>query len=145
MILAGFAGIVGVLTTNEVRNQFESQTAANAQHLQNALKGRLGIDPATGEPVCGDYATAEAQIRIYDLGDGQLVCDQDSDVDDPAHAGQKPQGPTFPPPTGPRTVNELGYRVVIRTLSAKPIGQFALLYARPYSDIDHELGKIRIS
>jgi two-component system OmpR family sensor kinase len=133
VILAGFAAIVGVLTTREVRNQFQAQTSSYANRLQNVLKNRLVIDSTTGEPVCGAlYAAAEAEVRIYDLGDGQIVCGADT------------QGPAFPPPTGNETVTELGYRVVVRIVSAKPLGQFALLYARPYSAIDHELAKIEI-
>ena len=144
VILASFAAIVGVLTTREVRNQFQSQTSSFAAHLDNQLKNRLTIDPATGEPDCGDYySSAEAQIRIYDLGDGQLVCDGDVDVAQHTKLADL-AGPAFPPPAGAETITELGYRVVVKTLSAKPVGQFALLYARPYSDIDHELAKIRI-
>ena len=62
-----FAGIVGVLTTNEVRNQFESQTATNAQHLQNALKGKLTHLTAHEPGVAGRIVVKAISSVGYDL------------------------------------------------------------------------------
>jgi two-component system OmpR family sensor kinase len=145
VILAGFAVVVGVLTTRQVRRQFETQVGGDATRLQHQLS-RLQLDPRTGEPICRDYATAEALFRIYDLGDGRIVCSQDSEVPQHAkgHKAQPPPGPNFAPPEEPGTYVELGYRVVVKPLQTQPIGNFVLLYAKPYSDIDHTLAEIQI-
>ncbi|HWF53829.1 MAG TPA: HAMP domain-containing sensor histidine kinase [Solirubrobacteraceae bacterium] len=145
MILAGFAAIVGVVTTRQVRGEFYNQVNAEATALKSRLGG-LRVGP-TGGLNCDDvlqlddYASSEdAQIRIYDLGDGRLACAQGQTLSKTSPA----PSPSFPPPANTGVFDELGYRVNVQTIRVKPAGDFALLYARPYSDTDHTLAKVRV-
>jgi two-component system, OmpR family, sensor kinase len=147
VILAGFAAIVGVLTSRQVRGQFNDEVSSAAQQLQRQL-GHLHVSPKTFTLDCdrkvhlSDYASAEhAQIRIFDIDDGALACTQDQVL---AKGARVPQvTPNFPAPTSFGTFTEFGYRVDVRPLQVEPEGDFALLYARPYSDVDHTLAKVR--
>ncbi len=148
VILAGFAAIVGVLTTRQVRGQFNNEVGSAAQQLQRQL-GSMHLRPPSFSLDCdrtvhlSDYGSAEhAQIRIFDIGDGALACTNDLKVI--AKGTKVPQvRPSFPAPTATGTFNELGYRVNVLHLRVEPAGDFALLYARPYSDVDHTLAKVR--
>jgi signal transduction histidine kinase len=147
VILAGFAAIVGVLTSRQVRGQFNDEVSSATAQLQRQL-GHLHTNPKSFTLDCdrrvhlSDFASAEhAQIRIFDLSDGQLACTQDQVL---AKGARVPQVfPNFPPPTGYGTFTELGYRVDVRPLQVEPEGDFALVYARPLSDVDHTLAKVR--
>src|SRR5947208_14813753 len=70
VILAGFAAIVGVLTTRQVRGQFNEEVRAAVDQLASRLDLKW---IAPGELDCNkkislsDYVSAEhAQIRIFD-------------------------------------------------------------------------------
>lgn len=147
VILAGFAAIVGVLTTRQVRGQFndEVQTAADQlyQELNHKLEFvglRLNCDRTTVH--LSDYASAEqAQIRIFDQG--EQLCSQNE---------LRAKGAKAPPattlfrdaPADPRrTFTQDGYLATVRTLAAKPGGELTLLYARPLSDVEHTLSRVR--
>jgi signal transduction histidine kinase len=148
VILAGFAAIVGVLTTRQVRGQFDAEVSSAADQLEGEL--RLTFDPGTLKPDCNrsvtlrDYASAEhAQIRIFDLDSGDLLCTQDQVV---TRGTQVPSSvrPTFPMPRRPGTYARFGYRVVAREVSAEPLGDLMLLYGRPLSDTDHTIANVRL-
>jgi two-component system, OmpR family, sensor kinase len=147
VILAGFAAIVGVLTTRQVRGQFNDEVSSAADQLQQEL--RLSWNSTTGSLNCNqtvrlsDYASAEhAQIRIYDVGNGGLLCTQDDVI---ARGTKLPQvAPGFPMPRRTGTFAELGYRAVAREVGVKPSGEVMLLYARPLSDVDHTLARVRV-
>jgi two-component system OmpR family sensor kinase len=144
VILAGFASIVGVLTTRQVRGQFDAEVSSAADNLEGELS--LRFEQNTLQPSCnrtvrlGDYASAEhAQIRIFDIGTGDLLCWQDRGTKVPTSVR-----PSFPMPRRPGTYAKLGYRVVAREVTAEPIGNLMLLYARPLSDTDHTIGRVRL-
>ncbi len=146
VILAGFAAIVGVLTTRQVRTQFNNEVDSAATQLQQEL--HLQLNPSTLLLDCNktvhlaDYATPEhAQIRVYDLGSGEVLCNQSqvlAGANRPTAAG-----PNFSLPLRTGTFTELGYRAVVRRLRIEPEGDYVLLYARPLSDVDHTLSKVR--
>ena len=144
VILAGFAAIVGVLTTRQVRGQFNDQVRSAADQLGRQL--HPAWDRITHALQCNqtvrlsDYASAEhAQIRIFD-DDGTVLCTQDEVV-----AGSKVAsvGPVFALPRGNSTFQEQSYRVEAREIGFKPAGEGWLLYARPLSDVDHTLARVR--
>jgi two-component system, OmpR family, sensor kinase len=146
VILLGFAAIVGVLTSRQVRGQFNDEVSSAAQKLQRQL-GHLRVSRATGALECNnavhlsDYASAEhAQIRIFDIGTGAVACTQT----DLAHDLGAASTPAFPAPRRTGTYNELGYRVDVRSIRVDPAGDFVLLYGRPYSDVDHTLARVRV-
>ena len=146
VLLAGFAGIVGVLTSRQVRGQFDDEVRSAVDQLQSRLHLKF-VGP--GELNCNkkislsDYASTErAQIRIFDAGSGDLLCTQ-SAIRIKGTTATLPT-PNFPTPTGAGTFQELGYRVVVRELRVRPSGSLILLYARPLSDLDHTVARVRV-
>jgi signal transduction histidine kinase len=149
VILAGFAVIVGILTTNQLRSQFNDQVHGAADQLRTELaplkwlpNGELGCDKTVS---LSDYVTAEhAQIRIYD-DTGTLLCTQ-TEV---RIKGAKPPtaAPEFSPPNRPGVSQELGYRIVVpHELAVLPrgTGEVWLMYAVPLSDLDHTLARVQL-
>jgi two-component system, OmpR family, sensor kinase len=146
VILACFAAIVGVLTTRQVRGEFNDEVRTAMDQLSRQLQlhwlGGTGLLESCSKTVrLSDYASAEhAQIRIYDAYGG-FLCDQ-------SHVKIKgvkalPVAPVFPAPNGPGTYQELGYRVEVRSINVQPSGHALVLYARPLSDIDHTLARVQ--
>jgi signal transduction histidine kinase len=146
VILACFAAIVGVLTTRQVRGEFNDEVRSAMDQLQRQLHlhwiGQTGLLDCNSTVHLSDYASAEhAQLRIYDDA-GDLLCTQTQ----VKIKGTKtlPAEPDFPAPTDPGTFQELGYRVVVRSIAVKPIRHARVLYARPLSDLDHTLHRVRV-
>jgi two-component system, OmpR family, sensor kinase len=147
VILASFAVIVGVLTTGQVRGQFNDEVRSAADQLQQELNRKLTykdglLTNCFREVRLSDYARAEhAQIRIFDPGAGDVLCTQDKIK----IKGTKslPATPQFPLPLGAGTAREFGYRVEVRNLNLERSGQIWLLYARPLSDVDHTLARVQ--
>jgi two-component system, OmpR family, sensor kinase len=147
VILAGFAAIVGVLTTRQVRGQFNDEVRSASEQLHNQLNGKLhyvnGLLAGCNQNVhLIDFASAEhAQIRVFDQG-GVLTCTQDQVKIKGAKAPLAPSVLTsVPQQTGTFTAE--GYRVDVRALDVQPIGSALLLYARPLSDVDHTLARVQ--
>jgi signal transduction histidine kinase len=150
VILAAFAVMVGWLTTNQLRGQFDDQVHAAADQLRQSLTPLRWLP--NGSPGCTknvsltDYvATEHAQIRIYNMTGGPPICTQDQ----VRIRGQKPpsERPQFQPPDHPGVFRELGYRVVVpRPLPTSPrgTGHVWLLYAVPLSDLDHTLARVNL-
>jgi signal transduction histidine kinase len=145
VILACFAAIVGVLTTRQVRGEFNDEVRSATDQLQHQLHlhwiSDTGLLDCNSTIHLNDYVSAEhAQIRIYDEN-GILLCTQDKIKIKGAKT--LPAVPNFPPPTESGTYDELGYRVEVRTIGVQPHRQATLLYARPLSDIDHTLARVQ--
>jgi len=103
VILAAFAVLVGVLTTRQVRDQFNDQAAVAAAQLRNELKLRFlpnGALTCNTSVSLSDYVTAErAQIRIFDRETGDVLCTQDT---------IRIKGTKTPPPTPASRVARAG-------------------------------------
>jgi two-component system OmpR family sensor kinase len=162
VILAGFAAIVDVKTTAYVRGNFDNAVTASANALNSKLK--LSWDSATSTLECSspsfhlsDFASADsAQIRIFDLVSGGLLCTQDYVL--PLGADTHRITPALRMPKHQGTFTELGYRVVAQDVSftvrayrvvgkthkAEQVGHARVLYARPLSQINHTLGRVRL-
>jgi len=149
VILAAFATIVDVKTTTYVRGDFDNDVASSAARLRSEL--RLRWDSSTRSLDCtsspgvhlGDYASADgAEIRIFDVATAGLLCTQHDVV---SLGGRGPVvTPAFKMPKRQGTFDELGYRVVAKAVKVKPDGQAMLLYARPLSQVNHELARVRL-
>ena len=147
VILAGFATMVGVLTTRQVRGQFNDEVRSavvgleGRLHLKWIAASKLNCDKQS----LSDYVSAEyAQVRIFD-DTGTLMCTQsESKAKLKGAGGYSSATPTFPAPVSTGTFQELGYRVVVRELGLQPSGEVWLLYARPLSDVDHTLGRVQL-
>jgi signal transduction histidine kinase len=149
VILAGFAAIVGTLTSRQVRGQFNDEVSSAVDQLYTELNGRLGFINGTElncfrTPVhLSDYARAEnAQIRIFDSSDGDLLCTQTSIKG--TKAPLAPSHFSVAPTQTSGTFTQSGDRVAVRELEVKPIGTVTLLYARPLSDVDHTLARVQV-
>jgi len=133
VILCGFAVIVGALTIQRIRDDFDEQTRLAANDLADRLQYK--IDPRTGRPGCvgpdlGTYAGAEnAVIRVI-RANGQVLC-------------QTTRAPNLGVPTE-ATENVRGYRVESRP-SALLAGESAIIqYARPLSSVNHTVSRVRL-
>ena len=133
VILCGFAVIVGALTIQRIRDDFDEQTRLAANDLADRLQYK--IDPRTGRPGCvgpdlGTYAGAEnAVIRVI-RANGQVLC-------------QTTRAPNLGVPSE-ATENVLGYRVESRP-SALLAGESAIIqYARPLSSVNHTVSRVRL-
>jgi two-component system OmpR family sensor kinase len=148
VILASFAAIVGVLTSRQVRTQFNDSQGAAIGRLAGELGPELNFDG--GQYLdqskllsLTDFASGDrAQIRIFDNSDGILLATQQGyaapGVRLPAPGGLFADPPY---PTSGYFVQS-GYRVASRQLTVKPIGTVTLLYALPLSNVDHTLGRV---
>jgi len=145
VILASFAAIVGVLTDRDLRGQFNNEVRAGSDQLSHDLHlkwiGDSGLLNCKKQTVSlKDYTSAEhVQIRIYNQA-GVLVCTQQ----DVKVKGVKflPATPAFPAPSKAGTYTQEGYEVVAQSLYV-PGSPVWLLYARPLSDVDQELARVR--
>jgi two-component system OmpR family sensor kinase len=145
VILASFAAIVGVLTDRQVRGQFNDEVRSNSDQLASEVRlkwqGNLGILDCNQTVRLKDYASAEhVQIRIFNQA-GLLLCTQDQvKVKGVKHI---PARPAFALPSREGTTEEEGYRVVSTQLNVQGSPVW-LLYARPLSDVDHTLARVRL-
>jgi len=135
VILCGFAAIVGLLTTRQIRIEFDDSVRDTANYLQS--RARVSFDLQTGDPRCGrlgDLASGEgAKVRVYLAAPAQLLC---------AYGGARPLSPRFSLDS-PFPNDQLGYRVEVRSIRIDPVGSGILIYARPLSAIDRTVAKVR--
>jgi two-component system, OmpR family, sensor kinase len=155
VILAAFAALVGVFTTNQLRDQFDNQVTGATTQLAGELKplkwqrnGDLNCGGAQSVSLPDYVSTQHAQIRIFDP-EGALLCTQNGVVGPRVkvrRANSARSTPDFPAPTGQGVFDELGYRVDVPSqLQASPAieGNVWLLYAVPVSSLNHELARVR--
>jgi signal transduction histidine kinase len=136
VILCGFAAIVGLLTTRQIRIQFDDSVRETADYLQS--RAHVSFDPQSGEPSCGrlgDLASGEgAKVRVYLLAQpAHLLC---------AYGGARPLSPQFSLESAFPN-DQSGYRLEVRRIAVDPIGVGVLIYARPLSAIDRTAAKVR--
>ncbi|HEX7289864.1 MAG TPA: HAMP domain-containing sensor histidine kinase [Conexibacter sp.] len=135
VILCGFAIIVGLLTTRQIRIQFDDSVRETADYIQG--RAHISFDLQTGTPHCGrlgDLASGEgAKLQVYYESATARIC---------AYGGAHPLTPHFLP-QGRFPREEGGYRVEARLVSVDPIGRALIIYARPLSAIDRTAAKVR--
>ena len=135
VILCGFAVIVGLLTTRQIRIQFDDSVRETADYIQS--RANISFNPQTGTPNCGrlgDLASGEdAKVQVYYEQTGAMIC---------AYGRPHLLTPRFlPQGTFPR--EEKGYRVEVRLAPVDPIGRAVIIYARPLSALDRTAAKVR--
>ena len=147
VILAAFAAVVGVLTTRQLRDQFDNQVDAAATQLASnigPLKWVNGSLACKKNVILPTYVIPQhAQIRIYD-DTGVLLCTQDQVQI--KGAKRIPATPEFNAPTRKGVFQELGYRVNVPPpiqTEPKAYGMVRLLYAVPVSDLDHTIARVQ--
>jgi len=153
VILAAFAAVVGVYTDRQIAGEFNNEVNSAADYLQQRLSqpGSLQFNEGTLNYCKGvtlnDYAILEhAQIRIF-YGD-ELQCWQNQVVRPKgSRAPLEPVPPpllTAPPKQTRGLFTESGYRVALRQVTVQPEYHVTLLYARPLSDVDHTIERVRV-
>jgi two-component system OmpR family sensor kinase len=143
IILCGFAGAVGALTTERIHEDFDAEVSQAAERLRDQVTFS-GVDlmPDGSRRLVNlnpklDYAeSSDAVIRIVD-GAGRKWATTKNDVN------------LGPPDPGEQDYN--GYRSATRALRYGPgqfpeVGdqQFWIQYARPLSDVESTIGVVRL-
>ncbi|MCW2952911.1 MAG: integral rane sensor signal transduction histidine kinase [Conexibacter sp.] len=137
VILCGFALIVGVLTTRQIRIQFDDQVRQTADLLSQRAHVKFDTSAPNQPPDCGrlgDLASADgAKVRVIYEQTGQIMC---------VYGGAHPLTPSFSlEHTFPN--EQHGYRLEARRVGVDPVGTAIILYARPVSATDTTAGKVR--
>src|SRR3954451_22507502 len=129
VILCGFATIVGVLTTRQIRSDFNDHVRETANDLRERIVVRPGRKTACAGPNLDVYGSAEkAAIRVTTI-DGVLLC-------------KTKDAPDFGVPRA-ETAQIDGYRVESRVIPVPPLGSAVVQYGRPVSEIGHTARKVR--
>jgi two-component system, OmpR family, sensor kinase len=133
VILTGFAAIVALFTTNQVRNQFYNDVHKVANQL---AQPRMLVPKAFGvqcnPSVIRAVGAESAQIRVYDLLTDTTLCSW------PPH-GTGPT-PNFPASLPRGEYTTFGYRVAVQQLESG----IRVLYGRPLSEVQHTVDRIRL-
>jgi two-component system OmpR family sensor kinase len=131
VILMGFAAVVGVATTRRIRADFNSQVRSAADDLAGRIVVRPGRNPQCVGPNLDVYGGAEnAKIRVVALS-GDTIC-------------QSKGAPDLGFPRANTGVDANGYRVYSRPIEIPLFGQAVLQFARPLSDVDRTIDKVRL-
>lgn len=131
VILLGFAAIVGVATTRRIRADFNAEVRSATDDLRGRIVLRGGRSLTCVAPDLNVYGGAEnAKIRVLTV-DGTVLC-QTGDAPDLG----------FPRPGTSTEVG--GYRVEARFISVPLLGQAVLQFARPKSEVEQTVSKVRI-
>jgi signal transduction histidine kinase len=147
-ILAGFAGVVGVLTERQITDEFSAQMSLATKYLGVAMQPVY--DESTGTLNCGqhvnlgDFSSADdAQVRVFGYG-GRLLCTQSPGP--PGISGDAiPAGkPRFNLPRETSVYDSHGYRVSALQISWTPRGGGWLLYARPLDGVNDTVARLKL-
>jgi two-component system OmpR family sensor kinase len=140
VILLGFAAIVGVLTTREIRSDFNREVAGAANELQRSVRPRETIEEngvvryefkplAKGSPDLDTYAaTEDAVIRVV-TSDGYVL-------------NATENAPYLLPPRKP-TQEWNGFRIESRPIELPRVTIY-VQYARQISDAEATANRVRV-
>jgi two-component system, OmpR family, sensor kinase len=140
VILCGFAAIVGVLTTRQIREDFRNEVSSSADRLEKEAQlrpvfgnnGRFTVRPVRDTIDLDDFAASQnAAIRVVTQDD--LV------------GFQTANAPDFGVPY-PRTVEAGGWRIENRPVEVVGIGDGTLFlqYARRTSEIQDTTNRVKV-
>ena len=144
VILASFAVIVGVLADGQVRNLFVESMSNNFDTLASSAAPAQVKDGTECQGNLPELAALEsAQIRLFDIY-GDTLCS--SAV---SKKGRLLNSPVLTPPTGGEDDGTHTYQYDGNELMAKWIAWGSdshgwLVYARPLSEIDQTVSRIRV-
>jgi two-component system, OmpR family, sensor kinase len=153
VILASFAAVVGVLTSRQVRAQFDSSQSSKVNELSGELAaGQLSwsangvsLDQQSIGVSLRDFAGPDsAQIRIFDANDGTLLATQRGAMTRSRPPANEPYLEFPPTVSGDEDYVESGFRVALTQLPVKPVGRVTLLYALPLSTIDSTIARVEV-
>ncbi len=134
-ILCAFAVIIGELTARRVRSDFTNQIVRTNDDLAARLDIVLNLRTyriRSIEPKLGDYATDRAAIRLLSAAGDTLASS--------GRVAQLRDG-RFP---RSGVIDTGGYRVATRPIRFEPFGDGYLQYARPLSDVEATVRRVRL-
>jgi two-component system OmpR family sensor kinase len=138
VILCGFAAIVGVLTTRQIREDFRSEVASSADKLEKeaelrpvAENNRYALRPVRDTIDLDDFAASQnAAIRVITQDDTVYF--------------QTERAPDFGVPF-PRTIEAGGWRIENRPVQVVGVQSgFFLQYARRTSEIQDTTNRVKV-
>jgi two-component system OmpR family sensor kinase len=139
VILCGFAAIVGVLTTRQIREDFRAEVASSADKLEKEAQlrlvaddnGRFSLRPVRDTIDLDDFAASQnAAIRVI--------------TDDDLVGFQTANAPDFGVPY-PRTIEAGGWRIENRPVEVVGLGnRLWLQYARRTSEIQDTTARVKV-
>jgi len=138
VILCGFAAIVGVLTTRQIREDFRSEIASSADRLEKEAqlrpvseKGHLTLRPVRDTVDLDDFAASQnAAIRVVTMDDTVLF----------QTANARDFGVPYP-----RTIEAGGWRIESRPVQVVGVESgFFLQYARRTSEIQDTTNRVKV-
>jgi two-component system OmpR family sensor kinase len=139
VILAGFAAVVGVMTDRQVTRQFYGQLDDAVAQLVNEMHPAYSGGVLSCDYDLARFALADnAQIRVFD-NNGDLLCSQAV-----SGAGQPLNKPPFASPVQAGPEVQRGFQIEAREIGFHPSGEGFVLYARPLSNLDTTLAKVRL-
>jgi two-component system, OmpR family, sensor kinase len=147
VILTGFAGVVGVLTEQQITDQFSSQMDLATQYLHGLMRP---VYTASSQLNCAgvdlpSFAGADnAQVRVFSDA-GVLLCTQAPSDTTGVSGDSVPKGvPSFTMPTARGVYDQDGYRLSAVRIEWKPNGHGWLVYARPLDSINDTISRLKL-
>lgn len=137
VILCGFAVIVGVLTTRQIREDFHDEVATSANKLEQEAQlrmvvenGRIALRPVRDTIDLDDFAASQnAAIRVI--------------TEDDLVGFRTANAPDFGVPY-PRTTEAGGWRIENRRVDVIPGDRWWIQYARPISSIQDTTNRVKV-
>jgi two-component system, OmpR family, sensor kinase len=139
VILCGFAGAVGTLTTSRIHSDFDTQVASAADRLRDRISVRLSDtnEPYVERPGLNTFVSGSNAAAKVVLADGHVIKQSDGA---PEWLGLPALG---------TSVDTRGYRVenrrvkVYRSFDGLWVGYVYLQYARPLADVEATITRVR--
>ncbi|HET9737697.1 MAG TPA: HAMP domain-containing protein, partial [Solirubrobacteraceae bacterium] len=139
VILCGFAVIVGILTTQQIHEDFRREVAGSADRLQRQARLQLDRDRA-GNPIVREVP---GTIDLTDFAASSGAAIRVITVDDLV-GFRTPNAPDFGPPLA-RTAEIDGWRVETRAVQVAGYGDpWHLQYARRISDVQDTTNRVKV-
>lgn len=136
VILVAFGLAVGQFTTEQLRDNYESETVASAEKLARDVQDNVDVTPGFAPTVDLSEVFADA------TGPSSLTLLANQ------RTFSTPQFPEIGPPTGENVVTSRGYQVATVALSPVPGQDFSpgfVRFARPVDRLDQSIGQVWIS
>jgi two-component system OmpR family sensor kinase len=146
VILASFATIVGVLADGQVHDLFVASMDTSFENLPQSVNAtEVKARTQCAADLTALAASDNAQIRLFDI-DGDVLC---SSVANPKTGAPTNSPVLYPPHDGEfsdatQTYQYGGNEVMARWIPWGAQNHGWLVYARPLSQIDQTLGRIRV-
>ncbi len=145
VILAGFAVAAGVLTDRQLNNTFTAEMQAAIQRLEDEVHPTAdGLSVICNENLSSFDFDLNPQIRLFN-DSGAVLCAQKTTINGkPLNTDPHLTPPALlSTPSNPVSGVQGSYAYQAVYITWKPIGSGWLMYARPLSEVDQTMSKVR--